>query len=172
MLDFDLAEMYGVPTKVLNQAVKRNQDRFPEEFMFQLTKEEALAVRSQIVTLKEHFRYLPYVFTEHGVAMLSSVLNSKQAIQVNIAIIKTFVRLREMIVSNKLLAAKLAQLEAKIENQGGDIKTLFAAIHQLMTPPPPPPKKRIGFDAHRKQSEYGPRFTPELKEVTAKLKLS
>ena len=146
MLDADLAKLYGVETKMLNRAVKRNLDRFPKDFMFQLSEKE-------VENLRFHFgtsnwggrRYSPYVFTEQGVAMLSSVLNSKRAAQANIAIMRTFVRLREMIVSNKVLATKLAQLESKIENQGSDIKTLFAAIHQLMEPPPTPPGRKIGF---------------------------
>lgn len=147
MLSQHLAELYGVEVRALNQAVKRNIRRFPEDFMFQLTQEEFSNLKSQIVTSNWGGlrRALPYAFTEQGVAMLSSVLNSEQAIDVNIAVMRTFVRLREMIVNNKVLAAKLAQLEDKIENQGSDIKTLFSAIHQLMEPPPAPSKRKIGF---------------------------
>jgi hypothetical protein len=146
MLDSDLAKLYKVETKALNRAVKRNLDRFPQDFMFQLNSEELENLKSQIGTSSwGGRRYVPFVFTEQGVAMLSGVLKSKRAVQVNIAIMRTFVRLREMIVSNKVLAAKLSELENKIENQGTDIKTLFAAIHQLMNPPPEPPKRRIGF---------------------------
>jgi phage regulator Rha-like protein len=146
MLDVDLAELYGVATKVLNQAVKRNLSRFPEEFMFKLTKAEAERIRSsrsQTVTLKQgqNIKYLPYVFTEQGVAMLSSVLNSERAIQVNIAIIKTFVRLREMLSSNAALARKLEELEGKYDHQ---FKVVFDAIRELMIPPEPP-RKKIGF---------------------------
>jgi hypothetical protein len=147
MLDADLAKLYGVETRVLNQAVRRNIRRFPPEFMFQLTKEETAHWKSQIViskSIKMGLRKLPFAFTEHGVAMLSSVLNTERAIAVNISIIKTFLRLREMIVSNKLLAAKMAELEHKLENQGKDIKTLFDAIRQLMTPPESP-RRQIGF---------------------------
>lgn len=151
MLSQHLAELYGVEVRALNQAVKRNKRRFPTDFMFQLNAAEFENLKSQIVTSNwGGIRKAPYAFTEQGVAMLSSVLNSPRAIDVNIAIMRAFVRLREMVVSNKLLVAKLAQLEDKIENQGGDIKTLFAAIHQLMEPPPSLPKRRIGFDAHRK----------------------
>jgi hypothetical protein len=148
MLDADLAELYGVETKSLNRAVRRNLDRFPKEFMFELTELEWKNLKCQFgASSLEHGgrRKLPLAFSEQGVAMLSSVLNSPRAIQVNIAIIKTFVRLREMIVSNKILAAKLSELEGKIENQGKDIKMLFIAIHELMVPPPSVSKRKIGF---------------------------
>jgi len=115
MLDTELAKLYGVATKVLNQAVKRNRTRFHMDFMFQLTAEEGTSLRSHIVTLKpsrgQHRKYRPYVFTEQGVAMLSSVLHSERAVQVNIAIMRAFVRLREMIGSNKALARRLNELE-------------------------------------------------------------
>jgi ORF6N domain len=116
MLDQDLAELYSVPTKVLNQAVKRNLGRFPDDFMFQLTAKEGAALRSQIVTLKrgQHRKYLPYAFTEQGVAMLSSVLNSDRAIEVNIAIMRAFVRLRKILATHKDLARKLDELERKL----------------------------------------------------------
>lgn len=144
MFDSDLADLYEVPVKVLNQAVKRNINRFPEDFMFQLTKEEE-SLRSQIVTLKNgrghHRKYLPYAFTEQGVAMLSSVLNSERAVQVNIAIMRTFVKLREMIVSHKDLARRLDALEKKYDAQ---FKVVFDAIRQLMTPPVKA-RKRIGY---------------------------
>jgi hypothetical protein len=145
MLDADLAELYGVPVRVLNQAVKRNIDRFPGDFMFQLSKEEDDSLRSQIVTLKkrrgEHRKYLPYVFTEQGVAMLSSVLNSERAVKVNIEIMRAFVSLRQMIASNVELARKLDAMEKKYDAQ---FKTVFDAIRQLMTPPETK-KKKIGF---------------------------
>ena len=148
MLDSDLAELYGVATKVLLQAVKRNLNRFPEDFMFLLKYQDVAALRSQIVTLKkgrgEHRKYLPYVFTEQGVAMLSSVLNSERAVQVNIAIMRAFVKLREMLSTNKELALKLAQLERKMEKHDEEIKLIFDAIRQLMKPPETKTKK-IGF---------------------------
>ena len=146
MLDKDLAELYGVSTKRLNEQVKRNKYRFPEDFMFQLTKEEAGFLRSQIATLKrgQHLKYLPYVFTEQGVAMLSSVLNSKKAILVNIQIMRIFTKLKEIITSHKELAHKLNQLENKIEKHDEEIKSIFEAIRQLMTPPEKS-RRRIGF---------------------------
>lgn len=145
MLDSDLAELYGVETRVFNQAVKRNLQRFPSDFMFQLTTEEAESLRSQIVTSKIGSggrRYAPYVFTEQGVAMLSSVLNSERAIEVNIAIVRAFVKLREMLGTHKELAQKLAQMEKKYDAQ---FRVVFDAIRQLMEPPPAPPRRKVGF---------------------------
>jgi phage regulator Rha-like protein len=147
MLDRDLAALYGVETKNLNKAVRRNLDRFPADFMFQLTPEEADSCsRFQIGTLKrgQNIKYLPYAFTQEGVAMLSSVLNSQRAIQVNVAIMRAFVRLREALSLHKDLAHKLAELERKIENHDESICSLFKAIRQLMTPPEPP-RREIGF---------------------------
>jgi ORF6N domain len=143
MLDTDLAKLYGVPTKVLNQAVKRNATRFPADFMFQLTSEETTTLRSQIVTSKSRGgrQYRPYAFTEQGVAMLSSVLHSERAIQVNIAIMRAFVQLREMIGSNKGLARRLNELEKKYDSQ---FRVVFEAIRELMAEPEPK-VKRIGF---------------------------
>ena len=121
MLDRDLAELYGVPTKVFNQAVKRHKERFPSDFMFQLTKEEAVSIRlrSQSVTLKrgQHLKYLPYAFTEQGVAMLSSVLRSPGAVQVNIAIMRTFIQLRRLMDSNRDLARKIETMEKKYDER-------------------------------------------------------
>jgi hypothetical protein len=147
MLSPHLAKLYGVETKVLVQAVKRNRDRFPHDFMFQLTAEEFRNLKSQIVTSSWGGirRARPYAFTEQGVAMLSSVLNSKQAVRVNVQIMRTFVRLREMIITHKELALKLAELEHKVEKHEGDIRMVFEAIKQLMAPPPEPPKRKIGF---------------------------
>lgn len=143
MMDADLATLYGVTTKALNQAVKRNLARFPRDFMFQLTDEEAAALRSQIVTSKRRGgrQYRPYVFTEQGVAMLSSVLRSERAIQVNIAIMRAFVRLRELIGSNKILSRRLAELEKKYDAQ---FRVVFEAIRELMAGPASKPR-RIGF---------------------------
>lgn len=137
MLDSDLGELYGVPTKVLVQAVKRNRRRFPSDFMYQLDNKEVANLRSQFVTSKEGRggrRYPPYAFTEQGVAMLSSVLNSEKAIQVNIAIMRTFVKLREMVTTQKELAKKLAELELRIDSHGEDIRDIFEAIYELMKP--------------------------------------
>jgi hypothetical protein len=145
---------HGVETKVLNQAVKRNFQRFPDDFMFQLSTEEVQELlRSQFVTLKrgQHYKYLPSVFTENGVAMLSSVLNSERAIQVNIQIMRTFTRLKEIMASNKDLARRLDDLEKKYDAQ---FKVVFDAIRQLMAPPVKP-KRKIGFDLKEKQARYG-----------------
>ena len=150
MLDADLAELYGVKTFNLNKAVKRNISRFPEDFMFQLTAEEAVSLRFQIGMSKPRGRggrrYLPYAFTEQGVAMLSSVLRSKRAILVNIAIMRAFVKLREMVSSNKELAAKLAELERRVGGHDTKIQSLFEPIRQLMAPAESK-HGRIGFKA-------------------------
>ena len=145
MFDRDLAVLYGVETKFLNRAVKRNIERFPEDFMFQLSKEELASLRFHFGTsIRGGRRYLPYAFTENGVAMLSSVLNSERAIHVNIQIMRTFTKLREILVTHKELAHKLAEIERKIERHDDEIKAVFDAIHGLMTPPEPK-KKKIGF---------------------------
>ena len=140
LLDSDLAAMYGVETKVLNQAVKRNLERFPEDFLFQLIPKEAEFLRSQTVTLKSgrgsHRKYLPYAFTEQGVAMLSSVLRSPQAVQVNIEIMRAFVRLRQMLEQNAELARKLEVLEQKYD---GQFKIIFDAIRELTAASKKPP---------------------------------
>ncbi len=149
MLDRDLADLYGVATKVLNQAVRRNRKRFPEDFMFQLSKEEFADWRSQFVTSNASItmgaRRPPYAFTEQGVAMLSSVLNSDRAIEVNIAVMRAFVRLREIMSTHKDLARKLAELERKLGAHDEKFQIVFEAIRQLMAPPATPPKPRIGF---------------------------
>jgi phage regulator Rha-like protein len=149
MLNMHLADLYGVATKVLMQAVKRNLDRFPSDFMFKLTTEELISLRSQIVTSKRGgMRYSPYAFTEQGVAMLASVLHSKRAIQVNIAIMRAFVKLRQILSTHKELAHKLAELERKTEKHDTDIQAIFEAIRQLMAPAEKP-KRRIGFHAEK-----------------------
>jgi hypothetical protein len=165
MLDCNLAALYGVDTGALNRAVKRNRDRFPEDFMFQLDADEWELLRCRIgisntdvggtgSDLRFQFgtsksrrggrRYLPYAFTEQGVAMLSTVLRSKRAVQVNIAIMRTFVRLREMLLSNADLARKLDALEKKYDAQ---FRVVFDAIRELMTPPEPT-RREIGFHSH------------------------
>ncbi len=145
MLDRDLAELYGVTTKAFNQAVKRHKDRFPLDFKFQLTRDETMAVRlrSQSVTLKrgQHNKYHPHAFTEHGILMLSSVLNSERAIQVNIEIMRAFVKLRQLLASNTELSKRLDELESTYDRQ---FKIVFDAIRQLMSPTPPS-RKQIGF---------------------------
>ena len=146
MLDADLAELYGVSAGRLNEAIKRNEDRFPSDFMFQLTKPEFEHLKSQIAISSSRWggrRHQPYAFTEQGVAMLSSVLNSERAVQVNIEIMRAFVRLRQLIASNKELAKRLDELEQKYDSQ---FKVVFDAIRELMTPLPPT-SPRIGFRA-------------------------
>ena len=144
MLSMDLAELYGVEPRVLVQAVKRNIERFPDDFMFQLNLQEVRSLKSQIVISSwGGQRFLPYAFTEQGVAMLSSVLKSKRAAQVNIEIMRAFVRLRQLIASNKELAKRLDELEQKYDSQ---FKVVFDAIRELMTPLPPT-SPRIGFRA-------------------------
>jgi hypothetical protein len=165
MLDRDLAELYGVPTKKLNEAVKRHSKRFPPDFMFKLIPEEAFRLisqpvisnaellRSQSATSKKSRggqRYLSNVFTEQGVAMLSSVLNSRRAVKVNIQIMRTFARLRQMLASNENLARKLAALENKYDTQ---FKVVFDAIRQLMSPQQPPKRRQIGFRRDESQDK-------------------
>jgi phage regulator Rha-like protein len=143
MLDSDLAELYGVETKRLNEQVRRNLSRFPPDFMFQLTSQEWESLRSQFATLKrgEHRKYFPYAFTEHGALMLANVLNSERAAQTSVQVVRAFVRLRQMLASNAELARKLAALENKYDAQ---FKVVFDAIRQLMSPPAKP-KREIGF---------------------------
>ena len=146
MLDKDLAELYGVATKRLNEQVRRNKRRFPEDFMFQLTsieRDKLVANCDRLERLK-HSSSFPYAFTEQGVAMLSSALNSEKAIQVNIAIMRVFVRLKEIASTHKELVHKLDELERRIEKHDVEIRSIFEAIRQLMTVPGKP-KRRIGF---------------------------
>jgi hypothetical protein len=150
MLDSDLAELYGVETKRLNEQVRRNPKRFPDDFMFQLTEEEAESLRSHFATLKngrgKHRKYLPYAFTEQGVAMLSSVLNSDRSIEVNVQIMRAFVKLRELMATHKDLARKLADMEKKYDSQ---FKVVFDAIRQLMAPPSTKMKVITGFEKEK-----------------------
>ena len=154
LLDRDLAVLYGVETKVLKQAVRRNIKRFPADFMFELSKEEFEDWRSQFVTSnsdKMGLRYRPMAFTEQGVAMLSSVLKSERAIEVNIAIMRAFVRLRQMLASNEELARKLEEMEKKYDEQ---FKVVFDAIRALMVPPETK-KRKIGFEVKEPKDHYG-----------------
>jgi len=179
ILDFDLAALYGVATKVLNQAVKRNRERFPADFMFQLTAEETSNLRSQFVTSRsqtignqsiamnrsqfvtlkrgQNIKYRPYAFTEEGVAMLSSVLNSARAVKVNIAIMRAFVKLREALETNRELARKFAELEKRVGKHDAKIDAILDAIRQLMAPPEEP-RREIGFHVREKASRYGARI--------------
>ena len=164
MLDRDLAELYGIQAKVLNQAVKRNLERFPEDFMFQLTSEESELwlghiygnrSRSQFVTLKrgENIKYQPYAFTEHGILMLSSVLRSERAIAVNIAIMRAFVKLRAILASQKDLMYRLDELEKKYDKH---FQGIFDAIRQIIASPEKP-KRPIGFQVREPKAKYHPR---------------
>jgi hypothetical protein len=168
ILDSDLARIYGVATKVFNQAVKRNRERFPEDFMFQLTREEAERLqrskspmaapnRSQIVTGSQKHRdprFLPYAFTEHGAIMAATVLSSSIAVRASLQVVRTFVRLREMLATHKELASKLTDLERKLEGHDQAIQTLFDAIRQLLTAPEPK-RRRIGFYTRERGVRYG-----------------
>jgi hypothetical protein len=148
IVDADLAEAYGVTTKALNQAIRRNKDRFPDDFMFQLTKEEKL----EVVTNCDHLQKLkfspvnPHVFTEHGAIMAASVLNSPKAVEVSVFVVRAFVQLREVISGHKELARKIGQLERKLSGHNDQILVIVEAIKQLMDPKLPPRTRRIGFN--------------------------
>ena len=155
MIDSDLAELYGVETKILNRGVRRNLERFPEDFMFQLTKDEAESLRIQFGTLKpvgrgQHRKYLPYVFTEQGVAMLSSVLNSKRAIEVNIAIMRAFVKLRQMLESNEQLNRKFLAVIRKLSEHDKYFRVVFDELKKLAVQPISS-RLQIGFKTNEKE---------------------
>ena len=158
MLDTDLARLYGVPTKRLNEQVKRNRDRFPQDFMFQLSAEE----KTEVVAKCDHLASLkfspahPYAFTEHGAIMLAAVLNTPRATEVSVFVVRAFVKLREILTTHKVLAHKLAELESKIETHDEAIRSLVSAIRQLMAPPATAQKK-IGFQLREKRALYGRR---------------
>jgi hypothetical protein len=156
MLDSDLARIYGVSTARLNQQVKRNRGRFPDDFMFQLNSDEHERLMLQTATSKTGRggrRNLPFVFTEHGAIMLATVLNSPVAVRASIQVVRAFVRLREMLVAHKELAEKLAELEGKLEGHDHAIQNLFEAIRQLLNPPETPPR-RIGFHVKEGGAKY------------------
>ena len=155
MLSSYLSALYGIEPRALIQAVKRNIDRFPEDFMFQLRKEEFNNLKSQFVISSWGGirRATPYTFTEQGIAMLSSVLNSQQAIQVNIQIMRTFVKIREYLSTHKVLAQKLKELESKFEGHDEQIKDIINAINQLLLPPEKP-KRQIGFSVKEPRLKY------------------
>src|SRR5947207_337843 len=155
LLDSDLAALYGVQTKNLNKAVKRNAERFPADFMFQLTPEELRTLRFQFGTSKARggLRYRPYAFTEQGVAMLSSVLKSDRAIKVNVAIMRTFVKLRQMLDTNRELAQKFSELQRRVGKHDDQIAVILEAIRQLMAPPEKP-RREIGFHVREKEPRY------------------
>ena len=153
MLDADLAELYGVSTKRFNEQVRRNSERFPRDFMFQLTVQEVTNLRSQIATSSlpgDHSnwggrRYLPHVFTEHGAIMAATILNTSLATEVSVFVVRAFVRLREMVAANKELSKKLDELERRVSHHDEAITSIVKAIRELATPPEPKPKRRIGF---------------------------
>lgn len=149
ILDSDLALVYGVQTKALNRAIKRNASRFPEDFVFRLTAEEDEVLRYQIGTLKnagrgEHRKYLPYAFTEHGAIMAANVLNSGRAVEMSVFVVRAFVRMREEFLTNKELATKIAELEQTVSGHDKNIRSIIDAIKRLMQPPAVP-KRQIGF---------------------------
>ena len=172
MLDSDLAAIYQVSTKRLNQQLRRNRSRFPADFAFQLTVEELTNLRlqfatssltSQITTSKKHGgrRYLPWVFTEHGAIMLASILNSDVAVQASVRVVRAFVRFREMVAGNAGLAAKLVELERRLDSHDESIANLFQAIRQLLTPPTKP-KREIGFHVREDGTRYRIRKTARI----------
>lgn len=163
MLSQHLADLYAVPVKVLHQAVRRNRDRFPDDFMFQVDRDELENLKSQIVTSSwGGARALPYAFTEQGVAMLSSVLRSDRAVHVNIAIMRAFVQLRQMMSSHAEFARKLAELERRMTGHDTAIRSLFETIRQLMEPPPAPTKPEIGFHVKEDAVPYRVRAKARL----------
>jgi ORF6N domain len=147
MLDRDLAGLYEVPTKQLNRQVRRNIKRFPADFMFQLSRDEYNSLRCHFGTIKKgsHSKYLPFVFTDYGILMLSSVLNSDRAVEMNIAIMRVFIRLKEIISNHKELANRLGELEKRMERKDEEVQAIFQAIRDLMKPPPAKRKPKIGF---------------------------
>jgi hypothetical protein len=154
MLDRDLAALYGVETRALNQAVNRNIKRFPSDFMLELSREEIMRISQTVISSEIKYSKRVHAFTEQGVAMLSSVLKSERAIEVNIAIMRVFVRLREMMATHKELAFKLIELEERLEAHDEQIQSIFEAIRQLMRSPEPP-RRRIGFEAKEAAATYG-----------------
>ena len=160
LLDAELAALYGVTTKRLNEQVRRNRERFPTDFMFQLTAQEGAALRSQVATLKsgrgQHRKYRPYAFTEHGAIMAASVLNSPRAVEMSVYVVRAFVQLREILASNHELAKRLDQLEARIQKKftahDDAIRAILSAIRELMNPPAPE-RRGIGFTADLKEGK-------------------
>jgi len=160
ILASDLAEVYGVATKALNQAVKRNAAKFPADFAFLLTREQAKAasrLRSQFVTLKrgQHIKYLPHAFTEHGAIMAANVLNSPEAIQMSVFVVRAFIKMREALISRSELERRLLRIENVLLAHDESIRELYDQIRPLLLPPPDPPRKRIGFEAKEAAAPYG-----------------
>jgi len=180
MLDSDLAAIYGVSTRQLNQQLKRNRSRFPDDFAFQLSTEEFRNLKSQIatsslmsqsVTSSGHGgrRKLPWAFTEHGALMLASVLNSEVAVQASVRVVRAFVKLREMIAANAQLAAKLEELERRLDSHDKAIVDLFAALKRLLEPPAPPKKREIGFHVREKAAHYRVQRRSKIKDRNSEI---
>ena len=165
MLDSDLAAIYCVTTKRLNEQLRRNRSRFPGDFAFQLTAEEFTNLKSQIATSSFHGgrRYRPWVFTEHGALMLASVLNSEIAVQASVRVVRAFVRLREMVAANAQLAVKLEELERRFDSHDDAIANLFATLKQLLEPPEAPKRREIGFHVREEAARYRVRKAPGIK---------
>ena len=148
LLDSHLAKLYGVPTKVFNQTIQRNTERFPADFLFQLTEEEFELLRSQIVTSKAGRggrRYLPYVFTEHGAIMAATLLRSERAIRMSVFVIRAFVQMREAIAANTTILKRLAEIDRTLLEHDDALRAVWHQLQPLLQPPPEPPKRRIGF---------------------------
>jgi hypothetical protein len=180
MLDSDLAAIYGVSTRQLNQQLKRNRSRFPDDFAFQLSTEEFRNLKSQIatsslmsqsVTSSGHGgrRKLPWAFTEHGALMLASVLNSEVAVQASVRVVRAFVKLREMIAANAQLAAKLEELERRFDSHDEAIANLFATLKQLVEPSEAPKKREIGFHVREEAARYRVRKAPRIKNRNSRI---
>ena len=171
MLDSDLATIYNVTTKRLNEQLRRNRSRFPSDFAFQLTTEELTDLRSQIATSSFHGgrRYRPWVFTEHGALMLANVLDSAIAVQASVRVVRAFVRLLEMVAANAQLAAKLEELERRLDSHDEGIANLFAALKQLLEPSEAPKRREIGFHVREEAARYRVRKAPRIKNRNSKI---
>jgi hypothetical protein len=171
MLDSDLAAIYGVTTKRLNEQLRRNRSRFPGDFAFQLTTEEFTNLKSQIATSSFHGgrRYHPWVFTEHGALMLASVLNSEIAVQASVRVVRAFVRLREMVAANAQLAAKLQELERRLDSHDEGIANLFAALRQLLESSEPTKRREIGFHVREKAARYRVRRRSKINDRISRI---
>jgi ORF6N domain len=171
MLDSDLAAVYGVTTKRLNEQLRRNRSRFPSDFAFQLTAEELINLRSQIATSSFHGgrRYRPWVFTEHGAIMLASVLNSQIAVQASVRVVRAFVRLREMVAANAQFAAKLEELECRLDSHDEAIVDLFATLKRLLEPSEPAKRREIGFHVRENAARYRVQRSSKIKNRNSKI---
>jgi hypothetical protein len=171
MLDSDLAAIYDVTTKRLNEQLRRNRSRFPGDFAFQLTAEELTNLRSQFATSSFHGgrRYRPWVFTEHGALMLASVLNSEIAVQASVRVVRAFVKLRGLVAANAQLAAKLQELERRLDSHDEGIANLFAALKQLLDPSEPPKRREIGFHVRENSARYRVRRGSRIKNQNSRI---